>query len=953
MAKTLRTLFFALLSCAISNMAATPRIAEISTETDEFSKIEIICDSSCQVVRYAADELQLYLGKVTGQKPLIAKQPSDGTLQFILGDGPLSRAAGFDVSALPNEGYYIRRIGNRVYLLGLDDPKSNLRSDRIVKNDDRATLNAVYDFLERFLGVRFYFPHECGTIIPTQERLRLPKSFNILERPDLSSRMWGINTWGKVWEGDDNLQCDIRSQLQLRYRAKPYGQSNAINYFQNIDRFAKTHPEYFALKEDGTRFNAPNIKFTGQLCYTSGIVEEMYQDVKAYLTGQPASSRGMKFWNRNAFSPGYVNICPVDAFYWCGCEKCRQIARPYREFYKDPAEIQKVSDFIWQLTADMANRMKAEGVPGKLIQLAYAPYNLPPKCEIPDNVQVAVAVFPGIAPPDNPRFLKNEEQIAPWLKIVKGGVILRAWTGKTMQRAIPFIPAMKHNYIGQYFAERRHRYVGAFIDEYSDYFMFAYLNLYLFSKMAWNQELDPKAVLDEHFRLMFGKAAPSMRRFYDDLERLWNYKILSTVEDSGLGGSFHVPDEIEIWTNIYSAAKMEEYNALFDEAEKITTGAELQRVQFIRRELFGKLLEGHRFHVEKHYSMADWKIRPGETVYLRPHRGTFNEVQTTVKLEETPDSFVFRFHCDEPFMEEVKADIVQNDSPHIFDESEVELFLKPRADSLRYFQIAANPNGATTSYEYPDQKFAKAQHCDSGVRCTASRQTDAWDASLEVPKKLLGDYDKTGFKINLCRRRVFSSGRLVKEEYYKWCPYIGGTFHKMDNWGRIALNDASDGNLLKNPSLVGEPSSPTSFMGWQVSYGKGNHEGQKVEVDRKYFITQGQSLHLVNTEGNQLAVMQRVKDLKPDTRYALSFYVRTKDVVARRESLFSGVYVTKNVNLHLPATYINGTHEWNRMAFEFKTPKEEELNSTAPFGILFRAPGEVWFDEMTLKEIKD
>ena len=168
MAKTLRTLFFALLSCAISCMAATPRIAEISTETDESFKIEIICDSSYQVVRYAADELQLYLGKVTGQKPLIAKQPSEGTLQFILGDGPISRAAGFDVSALPNEGYYIRRIGNRVYLLGLDDPKSNLQSNKLVKNDDRATLNAVYDFLERFLGVRFYFPHECGTIIPTQ-----------------------------------------------------------------------------------------------------------------------------------------------------------------------------------------------------------------------------------------------------------------------------------------------------------------------------------------------------------------------------------------------------------------------------------------------------------------------------------------------------------------------------------------------------------------------------------------------------------------------------------------------------------------------------------------------------------------------------------------------------------------------------------------------------------------
>ena len=364
-------------------MAATPRIAEISKETDEFPVVEILCDSPCQVVRYAADELQLYLGKVTGQKPAITNKPSEDALQFILGDGPLARAAGFNVSALPNEGYYIRRIRNRVYLLGVDDPTSDLRSNKIIKNDDRATLNAVYDFLERFLGVRFYFPHECGIIIPKQERLCLPKSFNVLERPDLSSRMWGIHTWGKVWEGDDSIQCDIRSQLQLRYRAKPYGQSNAVNYFQFIERFAKTHPEFFALMEDGSRFTAT---------------------------------------------------------------------------------------------------------------------------------------------------------------------------------------------------------------------------------------------------------------------------------------------------------------------------------------------------------------------------------------------------------------------------------------------------------------------------------------------------------------------------------------HDMDNWGRIALDGAPDGNLLKNSSLVGEPSSPTNFMGWRVSYGKGDHEGQKVEVDRQCFITQGQSLHLVNTEGNGLAVMQRVEGLKPETRYSLEFYIRTKDVAARKESLFAGVYVTKNVNLHLPST---------------------------------------------------
>ena len=947
-------LFGVFLACVVFCQGASTRVMEISTETDEFLEVEIVCDAPCGVVRYASEELQLFLGKALGRTVAVVPQPSDNGLQLILGNGLLTREAGLDVSTLPNEGYYIRRVGNRVYLVGVDDPDVDFHTTQRLKNEDRGTLNAAYDFLERFIGVRFYFPHECGTVVPFLGSLRLPKRIDIMDYPDLTSRMWSFYGWGKGWSKCDEIRLSEQMQLRLRYRAKPYGQSNALEKYYFIERFAKTHPEYFALMPDGKRYCDKKLRHTGQLCFSSGIVEELYQDVKAYLTGQPASSRGMKNWDRNAFSQGFANICPVDALYWCGCEQCSKIASQGHAFYKIPEEKKRVNDFIWKLTAEMANRLKQEGVPGKLIQLSYEPYNLEPPCEIPDNVQVTIAVFPGIISADNPRLAKNEEQIAPWLRCIKGGVILRAWTGKTMQRAIPFIPAFKHNLIGQYFAERRHRYVGAFIDEHSDFFMFTYLNLYLFSKMAWNQDIDPKAVLDEHFSLMFGKAAPLMRRFYDDLERLWNDKVLRSAEDSNLGAIFEIPDEIELWNSIYSPAKIDEYNALFDDGERLTTGAERERVQFIRREILDKLAMGSRIHTSKRFSLADWKVRPGETVFLRPHRGSYNEVQTTVTVEESTEMFAFRFHCEEPFMEEVKAEAVQDGSFKIFDDSDVELFLRPRGDSFHFFQLGVNTNGVMTALDYANEKKRpQSRIWDSGAKCTLEKSADAWAVRLEIPKESLGDYDANGFTVNFGRRRVFKSERQAHEEYYKWCPFAGGTFHDLDNWGKLALNEKPEANLLKNPSLVGTPANGSNFMGWYASLGKGNHEGQKIELDRQYFITQGQSVHLVNTEGNTIWFTQRVTNLKPYTRYSLSFYIRTKDVVARRESLFSGVYVTKNVNVHLPPNYISGTHEWTRMAFEFSTPKAEEINPNPAFGIIMKAPGEAWFDEMILKELKE
>ena len=964
MKKNLLSVFFLALLCFASG--SEPRISEVSGKTENFIKVEIVCDLPCPVVNYAAEELQRILTKAVGKKPQITNHPSADALQLILGNGSLSRQVGMNSGNLPPDGYYIRRMGNRIFLNGKDDPKVNPRQSRYMENYDRGTLNAVYDFLERFAGIRFYFPHECGTIIPVRGSLALPEKINILERPDLISRTWCQRELGKTWK--DKVVPDIaaRTMLQLRYRARPYGQSNSLNHFYFLERFGKTHPEYFALMENGKRYTDPRIYFNGQLCFESGIKEEIYQDIKAFLTGKPASSRGMKKWDINAFNPGYVTICPHDDIYWCGCEKCRKIAVPGRKvIYNNRVEQQKVSDYIWQFTADLANRLKKEGIPGNLVQLAYFPYNLPPKCKIPDNVIVGVSTFPGIASPDHPRMKITENEVAPWLKIAKNRVIFRSWSGKVMKCNIRFIPALKHNYIGQYFAERKNRYAGAFIDECSDYFMFTYLNLYVFSKLAWNQETNPQALLNEHFTLMFGKAAPLLRRFYDELEKTWNDKIVINGTNTGLGTEFNVPDEIKIWKSIYSPEKLAQYGKLFDQAEKMTSGDERKRVRFIRHEFLDKMLEGSRKFTASSNSLADWKVRPGQTVFLRPHQGTFNEVQTSVKVEETADSFLFKVHCEEPFMNEIKADVVQADSPDLWEDSDVEIFLKPQKDSPRYLQFIINSNGVLADYEHAVKSKAKGITWNSGAVCTVQKSNQAWDATLKIAKKAIGDYDRDGFKVNFGRRRVFKTSRKIAEEYYKWSPLLGkldiplsgGSFHNTDKWGRLVLNGESDHNLLKNSSFVGWARRAGKIlllnqtMSWNLWYGRGNHLGQEAELDHKYFITGGQSLHLTNSKGNFFVVYQKARGLKPSTRYQLSFYIRTKNVIPRRESLFSGLYVTKDKNVHLPHNYISGTNEWTRMAFEFVTPPEDKFNPGANFGITMRSPGEAWVDEIRLIEI--
>ena len=129
----------------------------------------------------------------------------------------------------------------------------------------------------------------------------------------------------------------------------------------------------------------------GQLCYTSGIVEEIYQDVRSYLKGEKADVRkipsagrnGGYAWGVNTSRGTYVDIMPQDAFSGCRCEKCQAAYRKNDPHY--------ATELIWGNTVTIANRLKKEGIPGIITMMAYRPYRRVPAMDIPDNVMVMVA----------------------------------------------------------------------------------------------------------------------------------------------------------------------------------------------------------------------------------------------------------------------------------------------------------------------------------------------------------------------------------------------------------------------------------------------------------------------------------------------------------------------------------------------------------------------------------
>lgn len=953
----MKTFIFGILCAFLSaasagNSSQCNRVADVKGTPVRAGKIVIVVEKQTPLLSFAANELQGFLTKAAGEKPEMADTPPADGIALILGDNSYSRAAGLDVSRLPSDGYFIRRIGNRIYLLGRDSATADPNAPKWAELYSRGTLNAVYDFLERFADARFFFPGDNGTVIPAKGGLFLPETIHIVERPDFPDRsflhydgQWYENeTYGKI--GGKAL-----NQLRLRMSGIRIPNCHGLVYLEYIRRFGKTNPEYFALMPDGRRNNDPEISHSGHLCFNSGIAEIIYQDAKAYLTGKPASSRGLKGWNPNTAQGDYFCIMTQDWMYWCGCPVCSKIAEAGRgRAYKEDS--QAISNFMWKLTADFADRLKKEGVDGKLVQAVYPPYDKIPACGIPDNVIVEIA----IGDPGNANQKVMDAKLERWFG--KTGRKMTTWSypGKYGEKAIPGVPALMPRHLGKYYQDRAKWFLGGFLESETDQYLFNYLNYYVFSKVAWNNATDLESLLEDHYRVMFGKGAPFVRKFFEAQEEIWCGKILGNTVETGLGPVTQVPSAFEIWTKIYTADQLDAFKRLFDSAEKAETGEALKRIKFMRRNMLDPILAEAENFKRRQSAFEHWEFHVPGKVWLRSCSSDTNEVATAVEVTQTPDHFIFSFDCEEPRMKEVVALRNKPDSD-VWADSCVELFLNPSGDRRNYFHFVVNPNGTLTDYrcvlnETPDVKW------NSGATVEASRDSGSWKVKIMVPKKCLGDYSKDGFPVNFARSRVLS-GKQPLVGAYQWSimPFdVKRGFHAVESFGRmIPASAEKDSNLVKDGMFTVEKQTSYKAGSWILWQGAGENGGQKTELDPTCFIVGGKSLHLVNISGKRLATSQYLSDLKPGKKYTLSYFIKTK-LSPTDGSWAFGAYAmvtyADGTSRNFPHPPVSGSVPWHRLAFEFTVPEKVKPDVKPLLSLsINNAAGEAWFDDVRIEEV--
>ena len=728
----------------------------------EAGKVDVVvARRAVDSVAWAAEEATNFLSRVLGAPVPVVNAPREGRTALILGENEWTREAGMAPAKYPRDTFLVKTRPGRVLIAGVDEKGAvyrRLKNGNSVEHFQRGTAFGVYAFLERFAGCRFYFPGELGEIVPKRGRFYVPKADIVSTPANLVRRCY-------LKDGDvapemqvpQGYNPKILNWMRLRLGSISVPCCHGTRKFGFMERFAKSHPEYFALGASGKRWNAATSRSRdGQLCFSNPDVRDIiYEEcLKRFRAGD-----------------GFVDIMPNDGYPGCRCDRCERLANPDGDTYGRNTPV------IWDYTADIARRLKKAGIAGKVTQMAYSSYSAVPDFDLPDNVAVMVATRGPWALADGKTMEDDMRRVRDWTAKTGGSVWLWTYPQKYKETCIPGIPDVAPRAWGEYYKRMDGMIFGTFAESESDRSIYHYLNYYVFSRVMWDMKADVDAVIDEHHRLMFGGAAPEMKSFYGMLEDKWLHGVVGNVIDTDFGPVVSMPTEGEIWTRVYSPESRRAMDSLLAKAAaKVPAGSvEARRIAFFRREYFDGLQKGASDWRAKADAAAAQKWRPasGEKASLTWYDGDKSggeRVKTIVAMRREGDDYVLTFDCEEPRMDEIAAAPRQHDDPGMWRDSGVGFRFLPGGDRMHWYYVVVNFKGSildmsgckpgrTRWVGRSDSKW------ESGAKVAVTTRKDGWTTEVRIPVSLFGSAAQE-MPIELMRTRSLKSGK--EGGYYKW-----------------------------------------------------------------------------------------------------------------------------------------------------------------------------------------
>lgn len=446
-----------------------------------------------------------------------------------IGDCVQTESAGVTVETLAPEGYVIRSIGNGLFLRG------NLQAPQGFTQRIRANDYAVIDLLENYLGIRWLWPGELGTVVPERKSIVIP-ALHITDEPALKQRyirnIWpseatmsaAANALNVLESTADHYRQTLVQQSEwlrlMRMGATEY-QAGGHMYTGWYDQYHETHPEWFALQPDGTRIQFPRDKVSRErLCVSN---PELAREI---------ANRIIQQYQENPHRPGGVGISPNDGGgynFFCMCESCRKLdpvngqlhslmfAGGSERLAKDRYYLNypSLSDRYALFYNRIATYVTAEIPEAKLVALAYHVYS-----DAPLGVeQIHPAITIGFVRGNYLSARDTRDMRKQW----------DAWA--SLASRLYYRPNVLHtgngipfNYARAMGKDLQHYYqtgmIGVDYDSLIGHWATQGLNYYVLAKLLWDPSLDVDELIEDYCRSGFGEAWEYIRLYLASLEQL-------------------------------------------------------------------------------------------------------------------------------------------------------------------------------------------------------------------------------------------------------------------------------------------------------------------------------------------------------------------------------------------------------------------------------------------------
>ncbi len=275
----------------------------------------LVPPGASNIVRSGANELQKHLALVTGVKVPIAEgaEVKDGVFTFLVG----VKAPGANAEFAIEESRWVVD-DNAVYLFG---------DDRFAR---RGSEYAVFNFLDKQLGIRWIEPGDDGIVFQPAKTLKL-ESGSFSWKPQLlvrcircvefkDSKVDGLTAFDipqKEYEQKTRETRRWQNRMLMCHRTNMFVFGHAFTKWWG--KYGKEHPEYFAVNRSGKR--APE---TGAKDIYDPIAVGASAKTIKMCVSSPALVRQIvaNFLAENP-RPEYINLCENDDVGgYCRCEAC-------------------------------------------------------------------------------------------------------------------------------------------------------------------------------------------------------------------------------------------------------------------------------------------------------------------------------------------------------------------------------------------------------------------------------------------------------------------------------------------------------------------------------------------------------------------------------------------------------------------------------------------------------